>query len=109
MLDAVERVSGRINYVLNFELPGMLVGKILRSPVAHARLLRVESSRAARLAGVGSVLTREDFGAEKNSAEDTGGYFATKRWWRSTRCVLSETRWRPLPLRMKTSPRRPSR
>src|SRR5215831_5573946 len=71
MLDAAERVSGRINYALNFELPGMLVGKILRSPVAHARLLRIDGSRAERLAGVGAVLTREDFGDEK---EFTGRY-----------------------------------
>ena len=75
MLDGAERVSGRINYALNFELPGMLVGKILRSPVAHARLLRVDASRAARLAGVGSVLTREDFGAEKEFSGKYGRIF----------------------------------
>ena len=75
MLDGAERVSGRINYALNFELPGMLVGKILRSPIAHARLLRVDASRAARLAGVGSVLTREDFGAEKEFSGRYGRIF----------------------------------
>jgi CO/xanthine dehydrogenase Mo-binding subunit len=62
MLDAQERVSGRITYVLNVELPGMLVGKILRSPLPHARLAAVDGARAERLAGVGAVLTREDFG-----------------------------------------------
>ena len=62
MLDAAERVSGRINYVLNFELPGMLVGKILRSPFPHARLVSVDASDAARLEGVLAVLTRNDFG-----------------------------------------------
>src|SRR5438034_1762449 len=51
MLDAEERVSGRVNYVLNFELPGMLTGKILRSPLPHARLVTVDGSRAERLAG----------------------------------------------------------
>ena len=61
MIDAQERVSGRINYVLNVELPGMLFGKILRSPFPHARLVRVDASRAERLAGVGAVLTRSDF------------------------------------------------
>jgi len=61
MIDAQERVSGRINYVLNVELPGMLSGKILRSPFPHARLVRVDSSRAERLAGVGAVLTGSDF------------------------------------------------
>jgi len=62
MLDAQERVSGRITYVLNVELPGMLVGKILRSPLPHARLVAADGARAERLAGVGAVLTREDFG-----------------------------------------------
>src|SRR5215470_11514882 len=71
MLDAAERVSGRIN----FELPGMLVGKILRSPVAHARLLRIDGSRAERLAGVGAVLTREDFGDEKEFSGRYGRIF----------------------------------
>ncbi|HJU60988.1 MAG TPA: molybdopterin cofactor-binding domain-containing protein, partial [Candidatus Binatia bacterium] len=61
MLDAQERVCGRINYVLNVELPGMLCGRILRSPLPHARVMRVDSSRAERLAGVGAVLTRSDF------------------------------------------------
>src|SRR6266850_2306918 len=62
MLDAQERVSGRINYVLNVEQPGMLVGKILRSPFPHARIVAVDVERAERLAGVGAVLTRRDFG-----------------------------------------------
>ena len=63
MLDAQERVSGRINYVLNVELPGMLFGKILRSPFPHARVVRVDASHAERLAGVVAALTRSDFGA----------------------------------------------
>ena len=61
MIDAQERVSGRINYVLNIELPGMLSGKILRSPFSHARVVRADASRAERLAGVVAVLTRGDF------------------------------------------------
>ena len=61
MLDAEERVSGRINYTLNVELPAMLMGKILRSPLPHARIVRVNATRAQRLPGVGAVLTRDDF------------------------------------------------
>src|ERR1043166_7785901 len=65
MIDAVERVSGRINYVLNFDAPGMLVGKILRSPFPHARIVAMDASRAERLSGVAAVLTRDDFGSGK--------------------------------------------
>jgi CO/xanthine dehydrogenase Mo-binding subunit len=64
MLDAEERVTGRISYTLNVELPGMLVGKIMRSPVPHARIVHVDGTQAERLAGVGAVLTRRDFGSQ---------------------------------------------
>ncbi|HYT55634.1 MAG TPA: xanthine dehydrogenase family protein molybdopterin-binding subunit [Verrucomicrobiae bacterium] len=64
MLDAEERVTGRISYALNVELPGMLVGKILRSPVPHARVVHVDGTQAERLPGVGAVLTRGDFGSQ---------------------------------------------
>ena len=70
MLDAQERVSGRIDYALNFELPGMLVGRILRSPFPHARIVALDTTRADRLAGVGAVLSRDDFGL-------TSGYSGT--------------------------------
>lgn len=60
MIDAAERVTGRVPYALNVELPGMLVGRVLRSPHAHARLLRVDVSKAARLPGVFAVVSRDD-------------------------------------------------
>jgi CO/xanthine dehydrogenase Mo-binding subunit len=75
MLDAEERVSGRINYTLNIEAPAMLVGKILRSPVPHARILRVDPSRAQKLAGVGAVLTRADFGSHTGYSGKYGRIF----------------------------------
>src|SRR6185369_7329179 len=61
MLDAEERVTGRVNYALNMELPGMLHGKILRSPLPHARIVNIDASPAERLRGVAAVLTRDDF------------------------------------------------
>jgi len=79
MVDAEERATGRVNYVLNFELPGMLVGRILRSPFAHARVVRVDSSRAEQLEGVGAVLTRSDFGTEKKYDGVYGRIFRDQR------------------------------
>jgi CO/xanthine dehydrogenase Mo-binding subunit len=61
MIDAEERVTGRIQYALNVERPGMLHGKILRSPFPHARLSHIDGSAAQRLPGVAAVLTRDDF------------------------------------------------
>jgi CO/xanthine dehydrogenase Mo-binding subunit len=60
MVDARERVTGTIEYALNVELPGMLVGRVLRSPHPHARVLRVDTARAERLPGVVAVLTRNE-------------------------------------------------
>src|SRR6266508_2883056 len=60
MVDSQERVTGRIAYALNFELPGMLVGSILRSPHPHARLVRIDTRRAEQVPGVVAVLSRND-------------------------------------------------
>lgn len=61
MLDGDDRVTGKVNYILNFEVSGMLVGRILRSPFAHARVVAIDGSRAEQLPGVRAVLTRADF------------------------------------------------
>src|SRR5205807_5259987 len=65
MIDSQLRVSGGIDYTLNFELPRMLHARILRSPYAHARVLKVDTSRAERLAGVAAVLSRDDLIADR--------------------------------------------
>ncbi len=59
-IDGAERVRGQVNYVLNAELPGCLVGRILHSPVAHARVLKVDTSKAESVPGVVAVLSRND-------------------------------------------------
>lgn len=61
LLDARDRVTGRIPYTINLEPPGTLHVAILRSTVPHARLVRVDASAAAELPGVAAVLTRDDF------------------------------------------------
>lgn len=55
-----ERTAGRIAYTSDVRLDGMLVGKILRSPHPHARILAIDTSAARRLAGVAAVLTAAD-------------------------------------------------
>jgi CO/xanthine dehydrogenase Mo-binding subunit len=59
-LDGEEKVTGKALYTVDLHLPGMAHGKILRSPYAHAKLLRVDGSQAERLPGVYAVITRED-------------------------------------------------
>ena len=55
-----ERTAGRIAYTGDVRLDGMLVGKILRSPHPHTRILAIDTSAARRLAGVAAVLTAAD-------------------------------------------------
>jgi CO/xanthine dehydrogenase Mo-binding subunit len=59
-VDGLEKVTGAAQYVADIRLPGMLEGRILRSPYPHARVVRVDTSRAAALPGVLAVVTGED-------------------------------------------------
>ena len=59
-VDGAAKVSGVAQYTADLELPGLLHAKALRSPHPHARLLKVDVSRAAALPGVVAVVTRDD-------------------------------------------------
>ncbi|HEY88457.1 MAG TPA: molybdopterin-dependent oxidoreductase [Thermoflexia bacterium] len=55
-VDAPKLAQGKIAFVADFERPGMLYGKILHSPHAHARIMDIDTSRAEALPGVHAVL-----------------------------------------------------
>ncbi|MBI4963163.1 MAG: molybdopterin-dependent oxidoreductase [Desulfomonile tiedjei] len=57
MVDAAAKVTGSAQFTDDLVFPGMLHGKILRSPHAHARILNVDVSKAMRLPGVKGVVT----------------------------------------------------
>jgi xanthine dehydrogenase molybdenum-binding subunit len=59
-LDAAEKATGRSRYIQDLKLPGMLYGRILYSKYAHARIAKIDVSRARALPGVRAVLTGED-------------------------------------------------
>lgn len=59
--DGVDKVTGRARFGADTRLPGMLFGKILRSPHAHARIISIDTSKAEALSGVKAVVTRDDF------------------------------------------------
>src|SRR6201997_1872597 len=59
--DGVDKVTGRANFGADMRLPGMLWGKIKRSPHAHARILSINTDKAMALPGVKAVTTRADF------------------------------------------------
>lgn len=56
-VDALEKVTGRAQFTINFQLPHMLYGKIVRSPYPHARIVRIEPSKAEKLPGVKAIVT----------------------------------------------------
>jgi CO/xanthine dehydrogenase Mo-binding subunit len=58
--DAREIVTGRAQYFDDISLPGMLYGKVLRSPYAHANIKHIDTSQAEALPGVRAVLTYKD-------------------------------------------------
>ena len=60
-VDAKERVTGEAIYPADFSLPGMVHARMLRSPHAHARISRIDTSRAEALKGVLAVVTAADF------------------------------------------------
>ncbi len=59
-VDAVKLAQGKPAFADDFEMRGMLYGKILHSPVAHARIKRIDASKARALPGVAAVLTWQD-------------------------------------------------
>ena len=59
-VDAVKLVQGKPAFTADIEMRGILVAKILHSPVAHARIKKIDASKARALPGVAAVLTWED-------------------------------------------------
>ncbi len=59
-IDALDKVTGRAAYVGDLEVPGMLHGKILRSPLPHAVVKEIDVRKALKWSGVVAVLTRDD-------------------------------------------------
>ncbi len=60
MVDGPEKVSGRAKYTADLIAPQMLVGRIWRSPYAHAEILEVDTSEAAKVPGVVAIVTGAD-------------------------------------------------
>jgi len=59
-VDAIKLVQGKPAFTADMDIKGMLVAKILHSPYAHARIKRIDATKARALAGVAAVLTWKD-------------------------------------------------
>jgi xanthine dehydrogenase molybdenum-binding subunit len=68
--DGADKVTGKAEFAADVRLPGMLHGRVKRSPHAHARIKRIDVSRAEALSGVHAVVTAADLpGLEDRIAE----------------------------------------
>ena len=70
--DGADKVTGRARFGADWNMPGQLVGRVLRSPHAHAVIESIDASRAAALPGVKAVVTSADFGEQENRIVPAG-------------------------------------
>ncbi|MBI2201615.1 MAG: molybdopterin-dependent oxidoreductase, partial [Armatimonadetes bacterium] len=73
-IDGRVKATGEALFAMDVSLPGMLHGKILRSPHAHARILRIDTSKAEQLPGVKAIVTAKDTGGIRFAFVDTPGH-----------------------------------
>lgn len=72
--DGPDKVTGRAVYSQDVKLPGTLTGRILRSPHPHARIVRIDTSKAKALPGVKGVITVDDTKGIKHGFVETPRY-----------------------------------
>ena len=85
--DGVPKVTGAAKFGADYYLPGMLYGKVLRSPHAHARIRAIDTSRAEALPGVKAVITGADL--PDHPFEFVGPERLAVNFWHVTRNVIA--------------------
>ena len=85
--DGVPKVTGLAQYGADFTLPGMLWGRILRSPHAHARIRSIDTRKAEALPGVKAVVTAKDLPEQK--FEYLGPERVAVNFWHMTRNIFA--------------------
>ena len=90
-LEAVAKVTGRAEYVHHMRLPGMLMGKIVRSTVAHGRLKSIDLGGALKVPGVHRIVTRDDIVkvVPHPYYGSAGGEFSFKNFYDSRNLISS--------------------
>ena len=70
--DGVDKVTGRAIYGADLHITGLLHGRVLRSPHAHARIISIDTNRAEALPGVKGVVAAQDLPAAEDKMADLG-------------------------------------
>ena len=95
-VDGAEKVTGKAKYTYDIKLPGMLFGRILRSPYPHAKIISIDASKVETLPGVKAVLT--DIKEEVNFAGDDVAAVAAETEEIAAKALkLFKVNWEVLP------------
>ena len=88
--DGTDKVTGRAQYGADIQLPGLLQGKVLRSPHPHARIKSIDASRALALPGVFAVVTSADLPQRSGKVIDLGEGAMTNPRFQSNNCLAGD-------------------
>lgn len=77
-VDAEAKVTGRAEFAGDISMKGMLHGKMLRSPHAHANIISIDTSKAEALPGVKAIITGDDFNAGRLGNAEFAKQYADK-------------------------------
>ena len=88
--DGTDKVTGRAQYGADIHLPGLLYGKVLRSPHTHARIGSIDVSRALGLPGVKAVVTSADLPQPSGKVTDLGEGATVNLKFLSNNCLAAD-------------------
>src|SRR5438128_7358100 len=113
-VEGFDKVTGESKFIADIQLPGTLIGRVLRSPYPHARIRHIDTSKAAKLRGVRAVVTAEDtikrpwgaffadqyilsVGKARYVGEEVAAVAATDLDIAEEAIALIDVEWEPLP------------
>ena len=88
--DGTDKVTGRAQYGADIKLPGLLHGKILRSPHPHARIRSIDTSRASSFPGVKAVVTSSELPRLSGKTADLGEGAMSNPKFMSNNCLAED-------------------
>ena len=91
--DAINKVTGRDQFGADVQFAGLLHGRILRSPFAHARIKSIDTGKAEAIPGVKAVVTGDDL----PQTDDTALKYRRATYWRRIKSSTRGRRWPPWP------------
>ena len=78
--DLYAKVTGKAKYAEDYRAEGMLFCKLLLSPLPHARVRRIDASKALAMPGIRAILTAEDLPAPADTLTDNGTVIKASKW-----------------------------